>query len=206
MNLDHICEYYIYPANANKDKIYEELQEIVKCRSEGSLDHIRWLDRRPCTNKQAAEKFIEANDSGWFDCLAVRYYGITDVAAFGETEEYKRLANKLSLVAQKYISLNEKLFFENKKTEFVLCKNCRSKLALAYLPSNLCPVCNSDMRSKSTIDRLNGYKRAMSSIYYEINAERLRYLVKAERAAGQQMKGTKINWLVKIEYSQPKSD
>ena len=47
--------------------------------------------------------------------------------------------------------------FKNRKSEFVGCKKCGSKLALKYIPTTICPLCRNDLRSDSVKAKIEDY-------------------------------------------------
>lgn len=192
--MGQISEQYTYPITTSRENIFEELN----AKTNGALDSIRWLDAEVLSDRTAAEKFIEDNDSGWYDCLAVPYI-TTETAArvrYEKTNTYKTLTRRLGNAVNKRNELDKKLFFADIKSEFVSCKNCRSKLAVAFMNSNFCPLCGQDMRSKTALDKIERCNKSITSIYTEIETERKRYKARKNKKTTQ----TVTMWLVKIEY------
>lgn len=188
----HKIEQYSYPVTTSKEDIYAELNT----KAAGELDSIRWLDTEPLSDKSAAEKFIKENDSGWYDCLAVQYKATVALGKFEDTDTYKHLTAKLGNTVQKLKTLNEKCIFDDVHSQFVSCKSCHSKLAVAYMKSNFCPLCGQDMRNKTVRERVEKYQDTVEKLYTSIEAERQRHRIRKRYKTHH----TTAMWLVKIEY------
>lgn len=57
------------------------------------------------------------------------------------------------------------------KAEYIGCQSCGSKLKKVLLSTEKCPLCHSDLRSKTTIETLNNYRRKLTE--YKDKYERL---------------------------------
>ena len=74
----HNIEYYTYSENVNRDYVQKELDHhaAVEDWAEGCTGlgkNIRWIEKGGiCTDYDSAQRFIETNDHGWYDQLAVR--------------------------------------------------------------------------------------------------------------------------------------
>ncbi len=189
--MGHCIEYYDCKESEKKEK-EASLAEYVKneCWQEGGhMSPIRWLTHEPLACIDDARSFLEQNDRGWYDCLAVRYKVPLDTKALRDAQKAKAVA------FSKYNALQSANYPSTLSSEFISCKNCHSKLnrlALMHPGNrrNTCPVCQADLRPQSMLDRIN---RALKAA--EKAQERTR---QAERNAKKQ----EVRWLIKIEYHQ----
>lgn len=190
--MSHNINYCSYPENCNRRQLQADCDEVAihEDWQEGcsGVSPIRWLDNvGVCEDRDSAQAYIDKVDKGWYDCLAVRYKSpkgelkskTLDTLEARQTEAYK-----------KYTSLENKLHFEGVKSSSVGCKNCGSKIATGYLKGNYCPVCRTDMRPQSTLDRIKSLKESYNSIRDKVTAERKKLTEK----------NYVVKWLVKYEY------
>lgn len=79
------------------------------------------------------------------------------------------------------------------KAEYIGCPACGSKLKRTLLKGNSCPLCHSEMRSKTTMDTLQRYDANCAELSKRIKEE--------ERNMQEKMrKQAKVMWLIKTEY------
>ena len=77
--MSHNVRYRDYPENVNKRKVQTDWDTFVAHEdwqegASGLPSGIRWIDSVICNSYDAAQKYIESIDSGWYDQLAVRYH------------------------------------------------------------------------------------------------------------------------------------
>ncbi len=77
---------------------------------------------------------------------------------------------------EKYIKAH---FIHKRTSKYVDCPECGSKLNLSYIRGEKCPLCGTDLKPESTIEKINWYDR------------------KADECA---KKYRQEFWLAKIEY------
>lgn len=188
--MGHTIQHYDYPGNADTKKVEQKLANYVakRCFQEGGhLSKIRWIDSEPCANEDEARIKIEHLDKGWYDCIAVKYY---DAYNIPETEKLKKLQAAKTAAYKKYNDLAFAFHFANAKSELIGCKCCGSKISRKYIKNNFCPVCHSDLRPESTLNRIAALKA---------KADKSSDTLKAELTK-QAMKAKNVRWLVKIEF------
>lgn len=190
----HNIHQRVYDENVNKKAVQAEWDNHVRreCWQEGAsgLDQpIRWIDH-VCENQEEAEKYITSHDKGWYDQLAVKFRSYPTLAPTKALEELKRRLASEQNKKYNYAVAHSIVTF---KAEFVGCPNCGSKLKRTLLKDNSCPLCRTDLRSKTTIETLERY---------EHNIQHLRKQIKAEERKIEERNRKKavIKWLVKIEY------
>lgn len=59
----------------------------------------------------------------------------------------------------KYTEYKEKHMPNQVKAQFIGCKGCGSKMAKEYVNGTSCPLCGAELRSKTTLDTLERYKK-----------------------------------------------
>jgi ribosomal protein L37E len=136
------------------------------------------------------KEFIEKNDKGWYDQLAVKF------KRFDKPVSSKKLSDLKTRLSEERIKLREletKVVFTEFKAQYISCKKCGSKLNKDYIKRNNCVVCGYDMRSdttKSAIARLNAKVKSIEEAIKE----------ETRKLEQKKAKEAKEYWLVKIEY------
>lgn len=75
------------------------------------------------------------------------------------------------------------------KASYIGCPKCGSKLAKEYLSGEYCPLCRTDLRSKTKQETLAKYQEKSKAIIKAIQAEEEK-----------QRRNRKVRWLIKYEY------
>lgn len=190
--MGHETRYLEYDENTSKRTIENEANNIAVEDGDyhtGLNATIRWLDAI-CEDRERAYEYIESHDKGWYDQLAVKYREYEPIkpsVAFCNLQT--RLANERAKKAE-YEKAHSVLAF---KAEYVGCPNCGSKLKRDLLRTNSCPLCRTEMRSKTTMETLARYESNIRDLEKQIKAEERKLQEK-------NLKKSKIKWLVKIEY------
>lgn len=195
--MGHNIVYFEYPENVDKTKVVNELEIYVSheaWQEGGHLGQIRWLPGPLCESRDDAEKYIEAHDKGWYDCLAVRY---READYSKPTKTYTALLARQKKAEIRYNKLFERSYPETVTSTYIGCKECGSRLNRSYLINrhtlispNFCPVCGSDLRPASTLKSIKNAKKAMTVINKKLQDE----ICRMAKHSGE------IMWLVKIEY------
>ena len=89
-------------------------------------------------------------------------------ATKGNLTKLLTMKNKYKTVQASYNKLNSVRIKDSRTSEFIGCPTCNSKIARTYLTSNYCPVCKHDLRSNTTVLRLQGYQKQMTELRVEI--------------------------------------
>ena len=163
------------------------IKAIAEREGEGYHSTLTWHDEiEPFKNYEEAKDFIQRKDNGWYDDHAVRYYDYSEDTNTKKMVELKNKYKELIEGHQKY-SLEHSV--HNFKAKYIGCEKCGSKLSREHLAGERCPLCRTDLRSKSTLEKLQRYKDKIIYCMNKIQAEKEK-----------QKKKAKIKWLVKIEY------
>lgn len=190
----HNIEYYTYPATKKQTAIESELQAYAKRKTHeegggGLPSRIRWCDR-VCDDYESAKDFIDRNDKGWYDQLAVKYKHFDKPIT---SKKLTELEAQLSDTRKKLHDLESKVAFTEFKAQYISCKRCGSKLNKDYIKRNNCVVCGYDMRSDTTKNAIARLKEKVATLENAIREE-------ARKVAQKKAKEAKEYWLVKIEY------
>lgn len=189
--MGHNIEHYTYSLKKSKESIQKELDAYARKATwqEGGNDlgqNIRFYDK-VMPDYDSAVEFLEQNDRGWYDQLAVKY---KEMPRGKSTKKLDELKEKLKVAYSDYEKANTHVVAKDFKSEFIGCKNCGSKINREYIRSNNCPVCHADMRSDTTQKRLESMRAKVNKLRNDIKEEEKKLAEKH----GQ------ICWLVKIEY------
>lgn len=183
----HNIHYWVEPENADRKSVIDRIMKFAERDGDGHSGRLRWHDEiSPLEDQEAAEAKIKALDNGWYDDHAVRFYDHSDA----------KPTKKMGEIAQRRAETKEKMkqyaaahSVRNFKADLVGCPNCGSKLARKRLTSERCPVCYTDLRSETTLKKLEEYGQKIERLDDQIEQEK-----KKQKAA------RKVMWLVKFEY------
>ena len=190
--MSHNIEHRTYGLNCDKRKVEEELNNYVRHADweegcSGLYNGIRWIDH-VCASYDDAMDYIEAHDRNNYDNLAVKYK-VADNSV-RNTAKYKELSERYERLCKEHNELDGVCYMCTVKSELVTCKCCGSKISTAHWKYNTCPVCRTDFRSPTTLNRIQAKRTAMEKAWKELNAYKASYADKHGR----------IEWLVKFEY------
>lgn len=109
-----------------------------------------------CYSRKDAEKWIFDHESMRNPDHAVRYYAET-----AEMKKIKKEIQKRKEEKEKYIADNS---IKKRVSAYIGCQNCGSKLNKELLKGEKCPVCGSDLRSKTTLNRIDSYDKRIKNL------------------------------------------
>lgn len=109
----------------------------------------------------------------------------------------KSLESRLEKEESKLADYTKKSSIKNRKSESVTCTYCKSKLTISFLSANLCPVCQTSLLSKTTLDTISRYKKNISDLNRQIQQEKTR--LKKEKVKTKKSDGVK-NYILAIHY------
>ena len=176
-------------AIANEDAIYQS-------DSRSPLNQpIRWIDK-VYEDYEAAEKGIEAYDNGWYDQLAVKYKEYEKVK---DTKTIENLAKRLENYEKDLLDYKIKNSIVNRKSQFVGCDKCGSKINKKYVNSNVhnqhywntCPLCYNQLSSKTILDTIDKKEKRINE-----TRSKLKEMRKNNERKGKH----RLMWLVKTEF------
>lgn len=130
--------------------------------------------------------YIEEVDKHFYDGIAVKYY---DYFYVDDNAKIKELRAKIADTVQREKDYIAKHSVKNKKAESIGCRKCGSRLNKELLRSERCPLCNADLRSDTTLERIASFHTKVEEYDKKIKLEQVKRKNKA-----------RILWLVKYEY------
>ena len=128
---------------------------------------------------------IEELDTGWYSDHAVQF---KDKSALKPTKTMlalKAKAEKLNADKHAYIEAHS---LKNRKSVFIGCKKCDSKLAVQYLKGNKCPLCGNELRADYIVERIKKFDADIKEADRQYNEMRNKQTGKCP-----------ARWLVKVE-------
>ena len=172
--MSHILSKLSFPEKTSKAIMVAECEE--KARREGGQLHdpIRWIDR----------VFDD------YDQIAVKYRSYDKIAP---SATLTNLEQRRDAEIQKRIDYAKKHSVSTFKADYVGCPSCGSRLKRELLSGEYCPLCRTDLRGKTTLDTLAKYSQNIEDLKKKISAEQ-------KKLEAKNIKNSKINWLVKIEF------
>ena len=192
--MGHNIDYWDRPENVNKKAFEDDINDYVCQHTRGEGGHgldgpIRWLNH-VCDNREDAMEYIRRHDKGWYDQLAVKYYNYPKLEP---TKTVLTLKERLHAEQEKRVAYAQTHAVSAFKAEYVGCPECGSKLKRTLLKGNSCPLCHTEMRSKTTMETLQRYDSNIKDLQQKIKAEE-------QKMRGKMRKQAKVMWLIKTEY------
>lgn len=138
-----------------------------------------------CESWEEAKERIEGWDTGWYSDHAVQYKDKSVLKPTKQMLALKAKAEKLN--ADKYAYIDEHSL-KKRKSVFIGCKKCDSKLAIQYLNGNKCPLCGNELRADYIVERIKKYDDDIREANKQYNELRKKQTGKCP-----------IRWLVKVE-------
>jgi len=138
-----------------------------------------------CESYNEAVKKIDSLDKGWYDDHAVQFKDKSKLSPNKTMLSLEERMKKNREDKGEYIIAHS---VQNRKSEFVTCPLCSSKIRISFLRRETCPVCGKDLRAEYVIDRLKKY----DNDYNELKD-------KYEEAVKNRKDKCPVKWLVKVE-------
>jgi len=186
--MGHIIGYLTYNENTSKAEIMNDIYELARRDGDGGYSSsMTWHDNiPPFDTEEQAREFIEAHDQGFYDDHAVRFKDYSKAVKTAKMAEYAMKIEELIKAKKEYIAEHSVHTFQAKH---IGCPKCGSKLNKDYLSGERCPLCRTDLRSKTTLDKIKWYEDKIDDYHKRYSAEMMK-----------QKKNAKIMWLVKYEF------
>ena len=182
--MSHNIGYIDVKENADRKKVMRRIQEEADRYGDGYPGGVKWHDAvSPLKDRESAKRWIDEHDNGWYDDHAVRYY---DCSA-NKSKKTEEIEANIKKMWDKICAYEKAHAVQTFKAEYISCPKCGSKLKRELLRTQRCPVCGSDLRSKTTIDTLAGYRAKHEDLQKKLADEKAK------------QKGP-VMWLVKYEY------
>lgn len=183
----HNIHYLVCNENANRKRVMADIAEHAREDGDGYSSKFTWHDELPpFESEEKAEEAIKRLDRGWYDDHAVRFYDYSKAEKTAKMAEYEAKIAELREGKTKYAKEHSIHTFQAKH---IGCPKCGSKLNKDFFSGEGCPLCRTDLRSKTTVDKLKWYDDKIADYRSRIEAEKRKQKGKAV-----------IKWLVKYEY------
>lgn len=171
--------------NKNVDRKLVELNANEEAMHNSSSDlsgKIEWREDLIFDSCNQAEKFIKEESR--------KKSHLQMAVLFKDLKMTKALENKKDQIVKTFMeweNLKKKDYFKNIKSETIVCPHCKSKVNVDYVKFNECPVCGTNLRSKSVEDRIKNKRIELDKLYDELeeiqkdpNNQELKWLIKYE--------------------------
>lgn len=148
-----------------------------------------WHENKVYACKQDAMDAIDKMDKGFYDDHAVLYYDVDSLKPTAAMNAIKRQQDKVQ--EKRDALINDSKKWTGRKSKYVSCEHCGSKLNIEYLRklhTYTCPLCGDDMRSETVLNRIKAYDEKIK----ELRAKYTTEMKKLKRKAS-------VKWLVKME-------
>lgn len=195
--MGHRIQYIVADKNVNKKELLANICEEVEhedWEEGGSYDpnQLKWHDGRIYDTKEEAHEAIERLDNGWYDDHAVLFRDSESIMK--KTKRMETLEARIEAEYKKKSAYANDHKITNRKSAFLTCPHCNSKIALAYYRgTHFCPVCGADLYSNTVIIRLDKFDTKIKELQNELEQEE-------REAAKRAAKKAPVKWLVKYEY------
>lgn len=186
--MGHEVCYRSYPSTHTLKQIADIVCDYVNSHGDRyGTDRVRCPDYKLFPNYEAAVDYIHSVDiKGDYDGIAVQYADFSHIKDSAKVEELRK---KVAEISQKKMEFVKAHSPKAQKAAFIGCPECGSKLNKEKLSGYVCPVCHTDLRAPSTLERIASFDRRIAEYQKKIQVERTKDKKKA-----------KIMWLVKFEY------
>lgn len=185
--MGHCITHNTYPATWTLKEITDDVCNTVRHSGDRyGTDKVRIPTETVFDTSEEAEAYIEKVDRHDYDGIAVKFLDFTGVEDSKKIKEYRAKIAELVKKKDEYIREHS---VRKQKAAFIGCQSCGSKLNKEKLRGERCPLCNTDLRAASTLERIASFDTRVKETDKKITQERLKWKSKA-----------KVRWLVKYEY------
>lgn len=190
--MGHSVIYQTFPENTKPETMYAERAMYIEDNGERnrgilmSNDSGFKLHNVICDSYDEAVEKIAEYDNGWYDDHGVKFYNLAEVKPTKQMENLRARRRELLEKKQEYIGQNG---IQKRTSDTIKCPKCGSRLALAYMNGNHCPLCETDLRSNTVLNKIKWYDEKIKECdkkYAELEKK--------------QKSKAKIYWLVKLEF------
>lgn len=183
----HNIEYNTYPITSSQESILADIIDIVLHSGDRyGTDSIKFDNVNVFESENAAYEHIRKIDKAFYGGYAVKYYDLNSIKDSAKVAELRTRISENLKKKEEYIKAHS---VKLQKAAYIGCPTCGSKLNKERLWSNQCPLCRTDLRSKTVLDRIESFDKKNEDLNKKIEEEKLKSKKKAT-----------IKWLVKYEY------
>lgn len=183
----HNIMHFTFSEKKSATAIQNEVVDYVHSHGDRyGTDKVKFIDNRIFENADKARDYIESLANDWYQGYAVKFYDYSKVKNTKKIDELEAKIKETLDKKNEYVSAHS---IKNFKASYVGCSKCGSKLSREYLKGNRCPLCGSDLRAESTLERIASFDKRINEYNAKIQQEKTKQKDKAE-----------VKWLVKFEY------
>lgn len=181
----HNILYRTFGEKTPRNEITRTVLRIVQSNGDRyGTESVNFYDR-VFNNEDEAREWIDKND-GFYKGIAVKVY---DFSAVKNTQKIDDLQARIAENERKRSEYIKAHSVKSFKSQFIGCQCCGSKLNKDRLRNDRCPLCLTDLRAESTLERIKSFDAKRKDLEAKIAIERQKQKDKAQ-----------IVWLVKFEY------
>lgn len=185
--MGHCVDYITYPATWSLDDITRDIIGIVNNSGDGyGTENLRMPTDKIFNSYESAKNYTYAVDKGYYDGIAVKYRNISALTDTNVISDLRAAISDIMFEKNNYIYEHS---VKKRKASYISCQSCGSKLNKEKLKNERCPLCNTDLRSVSTLERIYAFDKQIDECRIKIHQEQLKQKDKAP-----------VEWLVKYEY------
>lgn len=205
--MGHVIDYMVFDRKTPREKMRACVEDWAKHNVDpyehsedgniwnmnvydGTLNGDRaWHEDKVYACKQDAMDAIERMDKGFYDDHAVLYYDVDSLKPTAVMKNIKRRQDETEKKRETLIASSRD--WTGRKSQYVSCEHCGSKLNVEYLRSMhtfTCPLCRNDMRSETVLNRIKAYDGKIKELRSQYAKEMKKLKAKAT-----------VKWLVKME-------
>lgn len=186
--MGHCVMHQTYPESWTERKITDDVIECVNSHGDRyGTQSVRFPTTRVFENREAAEAYIEGADRGQFyGGIAVKFL---DFSRVEDNKKATELRQKIADTNKKQAEYIEAHSVGKQKVAYIGCRSCGSKLNREKLSGERCPVCHTDLRPASILERIASFQKRINEYDAKLKQEREKDKKKA-----------RVQWLVKFEY------
>lgn len=184
--MSHSINYRTFNSNVSKENITNTICHMVSLSGDGyGTDHISFTDRI-FNDEDAAHEYLNSKAGSFYEGYAAMFYDYSHVPSSSKIKELNEKISEFVSRRKVYIEENS---VKKQKAAYIGCPKCGSKLKRELIFANSCPLCHTELRSKTTLDRISSFDARIAACHQKIKEERKKDQKKAE-----------VKWLVKYEY------
>lgn len=148
-----------------------------------------WHEDTVYSCREDAEDAIGRMDKGFYDDHAVLFYDVDSLKPTAAMNAIKRRRDEMG--KKRYAIIVDSHAWTGRKSKYVTCEGCGSKLNVERLRSMhtcVCPLCRNDLRSETVRNRIKAYDEKIE----ELSGKYVEEMKKLKAKAA-------VKWLVKME-------
>lgn len=183
----HNIRHETFPEKTSQQKIVDHVRYVVTHNGDRyGTENVKFFDSKICDNYDAAEDFIREKDQDFYGGYAVRFYDFSKVKSTKKIDELNEKIKEMYAKKKEYAAAHS---VKTQKATLIGCSHCGSKLSREHLKGEKCPLCGTDLRAATTLERLTSFDARIKECEKKIKQEQLKAKNKAE-----------VKWLVKYEW------